>query len=92
MPAPVVTRADIRKLLASPAEDPVLFLSLGPDNDGGPLMVDVWADALVGHHQIVAHRYEVVDAIGDDPDGDEIDGYLAELERTVEETAAELAS
>ncbi|MGW0033048.1 hypothetical protein ACWDXD_24930 [Streptomyces sp. NPDC003314] len=91
MTAPTVTRADIHQLLASPAEDPVLYLSLGPDGDGGPLEVDVWAGGYVHHGQILVHRHEVVDAIGDAPDDGEVDSYLEELQQTVEDVAAALA-
>ncbi|MFD9394984.1 hypothetical protein ACFWBB_30930 [Streptomyces sp. NPDC060000] len=91
MSAPTVTRADIQQLLASTGEDPVLYLKAGPDNEGGPLEVDVWVSAYVSHARVLVHRHEVVDAIGDAPDDDDVDEYLSELEQTVEDVAAALA-
>lgn len=79
MSAPIITRADIHRLLDSPGEDPVLYL-----NDGE---VDVWVAAYVPYPTILAHRYEVVDAIGEDPDVDDVDDYLTELQQTAEELA-----
>ncbi|MFE1206369.1 hypothetical protein ACFW5V_32300 [Streptomyces sp. NPDC058762] len=91
MSAPVITRGDIQQLLASPGEDPVLYLKAGPDDEGGPLQVDVWVSAYVHHSKVIVHRHEVVDALGDAPDGDALDDYLTLLEQTVEEVAAALA-
>lgn len=86
----VITRADIEQLLDSPAENPVLYLKAGPDDEGGELEADVWASAYVPHAKVLVSRREVVDAIGDAPDADAVDDYLALLEPTVEEVAVAL--
>lgn len=91
MNAPAITRADVRQLLAHPGEDPVLYLKAGPDDEGGELEPDVWVSAYVHHSKVLVHRHEVVDALGEDPDDDEVDDYLEQLEQTVEEVAAALA-
>ncbi|QFG13298.1 hypothetical protein SEA_GILGAMESH_106 [Streptomyces phage Gilgamesh] len=91
MSAPVIIREDLQQLLASPGEDPVLYLKAGPDDEGGPLEVDVWVSAYVHHSKVIVHRHEVVDALGDAPDDDALDDYLPLLEQTVEEVAAALA-
>ena len=90
MSAPVITRADSSRLLSSTVQDPVLYLKAGPDDEGGPLEADVWASAYVHHSKVLVHRHEVVDALGEDPDADDVDDYLAELEPTVEEVASAL--
>jgi hypothetical protein len=91
MNLPIVTRADIQRLLASPGEDPVLYLKAGPDDEGGPLEVDVWVSAYVRYSKVLAHRHEVLDVLGEAPDDDAVDDYLALLEQTVEDVAASLA-
>ncbi|MET9776098.1 hypothetical protein ABZ023_17890 [Streptomyces sp. NPDC006367] len=91
MSAPVIIRDDIRQLLASTGEDPVLYLKAGPDDEGGSLEVDVWVSAYVHRSKVIVHRHEVVDALGDSPDDDEVDDYLTMLEQTVEDVAAGLA-
>lgn len=91
MSTPVITPTDIQKLLHSPAEDPVLYLKAGPDDEGGQLEADVWASAYVHHSKVLIHRHEAIDAIGDAPDADAVDHYLTLLEPTVEEVAAALA-
>ncbi|MCG8971848.1 hypothetical protein [Streptomyces sp. CL12-4] len=91
MSAPVIIREDLQQLLASPGEDPVLYLKAGPDDEGGPLEVDVWVSAYVHHSKVIVHRHEVVDALGDTPDDDALDDYLTLLEPTVEDVAAALA-
>ncbi|MFN1193285.1 hypothetical protein ACK03K_34040 [[Kitasatospora] papulosa] len=90
MSAPIVTRADVRQLLDSPGEDPVLYLQAGVDDEGGPLQLDVWVAAHVNHAKVVVHRHEVVDVIGSAPDTGQVDDYLAVLQPTVDEVAADL--
>ncbi|WP_433855100.1 hypothetical protein [Streptomyces kronopolitis] len=91
MSTPVIARANIQQLLPSPGEDPVLYLKAGPDDEGGPLEVDVWVSAYVHHSKVLVHRHDVVDAIGDTPDTDDMDHYLTLLQLTVDEVAAALA-
>jgi hypothetical protein len=91
MDAPVVTSFDIRQLLGSPAQEPVLYLKAGPDDEGGELEADVWASAYVHHSKVIVRRGEVVDAIGDDPDDDAVKHYLTLLKQTVAEVTAALA-
>lgn len=90
MSAPIVTRADVQELLASPGEDPVLYLSAGPDDEGGELQTSVWVAAYVQAATVLVHRHEVVDAIGDTPDLDAVDGYVDLLQDTAEEVASAL--
>lgn len=87
MSALIVTRADVRQLLDSPGEDPVLYLN----DEDGELEVDHWVAAYVDHSKVLVHRHEVVDAIGEAPDADAVDHYLTLLQPTVEEVAAALA-
>ncbi|MFF9901336.1 hypothetical protein [Streptomyces longispororuber] len=86
MNLPVITRADVERLLASPGEDPVLYLN----DEGGVAKVDVWVSAYVHHAKVLAHRYEVVDAIGDAPDAADVEHYLRLLQQAVEEAADRL--
>lgn len=86
---PQVTVADIRELLASGAEEPVLYVQNGPDDEGGEQTLAVWARALVPRGRIACTFEEVTDAIGDEPDDDDITGYLPgvqdEIDRIVED-------
>ncbi|MFI8206678.1 hypothetical protein [Streptomyces sp. NPDC085937] len=90
MNTPVIIRADIEQLLAATGEDPVLYLKAGPDDEGGELEPDVWVSAYVHHSKVIVHRHEVVDALGDDPDADDVDDYVEQLQPAVEEVAAGL--
>ncbi|MEU9405554.1 hypothetical protein AB0E08_07605 [Streptomyces sp. NPDC048281] len=58
-----LTTADLRKLLASSADDPVLYVSRD-EVTGEPVRLDVWAGGLVAHGDIVARRSALVDALG----------------------------
>jgi hypothetical protein len=90
MTAPVITRADVRALLDSPGEDPVLYLSAGPDDEGGPLQIEQWEAAYVSASKVVARQSDVLEELGEDPDRDALDHYLPMLQETVEETARRL--
>lgn len=81
---PTVTVADVRALLASGADEPVLYLKL----DGDTPEVDVWAAALVNHHQVITTRHDAEDALGENPDSEAIEGYLELLQNTVDEILA----
>ncbi|WP_331732935.1 hypothetical protein OG613_48955 (plasmid) [Streptomyces sp. NBC_00015] len=91
MNGPVIIRAHVQQLLASPGEDPVLYLKAGPNDEGGELEVDHWVAAYVPHPKVLVHRHEVVDAIGEDPDEDAVEHYLTLLQPTVDEVASSLA-
>ncbi|MFI2354721.1 hypothetical protein ACH5AG_08540 [Streptomyces anulatus] len=80
---PQVTVADIRNLLASPAESPVLYVKRDEDGD---TQLDVWAEDLVAHGQIVAYRHQAADALGDAPTIDEIRDWLPEVQAAVAQT------
>lgn len=58
-----VTTSDLRLLLNSQAESPVLYLRRD-DETGEPDETDVWADALVVHDDVIVHRHELLDALG----------------------------
>jgi hypothetical protein len=91
MTAPIVTRDDIRQLIDSSAQEPVLYLKAGPDDEGGTLELDVWAAAYVPESKVVVHRRDVVDAVGDAPDTNDLDHYLGLLQATVDDVAAAMA-
>lgn len=92
--APEITASDIRSLLASPAEEPVLHIELDEDN-GTPGQLGVWARALVPHQTIVLTREDAEDLLGSahhgDPDDDTIEEFLPQLQEDVARVFAELA-
>lgn len=65
-----ITTADLRALLDGPSEKPVLYVARDEET-GEAVSLEVWAEALVDHADIVAHRHELEDALGgpDHPDG-----------------------
>lgn len=89
---PTITVADIRSLLNSQAHGMVLYIKNGPDDEGGDLELDVWADAHVTHQAIVITRTDALDMLGDEPDNDTIAEALASLQETVDSVAASLLS
>lgn len=91
MHAPRVTVQDVRTLLNSPAESPVLYIKEEPDTEGGELELDVWAEALVPHSAIVARREEVLDWVGGAcPARVDIAHVLPDLQEDVDAVAAKL--
>lgn len=84
MNAPQITVADLKALAASPAEEPVLYV----DTESGRL--DVWAAAYVSHHHQVLTLEEMTDAIGSEPDWDDVGDLLEEVQEQIDEVAAEL--
>jgi hypothetical protein len=89
-----VTTDNLRDLLASGAEDPVLYVARDEDT-GEPVRLEVWDEALVPHGDIVARKHELVDALGgpNHPDGVTqdalehlLEGYQAEVD-TMEEAS-----
>ena len=82
---PTVTAAHLQALLGSSAESPVLYLKA--DEDETPEL-DVWAGALVDHHQVITTQADARDALGDDPDEEATASYLATLQETLDELLA----
>lgn len=80
---PQITAADIRELLNSPAEQPVLYIQLD-ENDGNPGDLAVWAAALVQHHTVVLTREDAQDLLGDTPDADTITDCLPQIQEEVD--------
>jgi hypothetical protein len=66
----VLTATDLRGLLQSTAEKPVLYVARDEDT-GEPVRLELWAEALVSHGDIIVRQRELVDALGgpDHPDG-----------------------
>lgn len=89
---PQVTAADVRDLLSAPHERPVLYIQNGPDDGTGELSVRVWAEAegLVHSASVIASREEIVDLLGENPDGDTIEECLPGLQEDVDNVAAKL--
>lgn len=76
-----VTAADVRKLLESGAEQPVLYVNV----EDGPAHVDVWAGAYVAHHLVIASREEITDQLGgDSPSDSDISDILGGLQETAD--------
>lgn len=55
---PRVTVADLKHLLESGAEDPVLYLDFESDQ------LEVWAGAYVGHHRKVISKEDLIEGWG----------------------------
>ncbi|MFK0045554.1 CopG family transcriptional regulator [Streptomyces sp. NPDC090741] len=76
-----ITVSDIRRLLSSGSEQPVLYVNV----EDGPAQIDVWAGAYVAGHWRIATRDEITDMIGDSPSDSDIRGILGDLQETVNE-------
>lgn len=85
---PQVTAGDIRTLLGSTAEEPVLYLKLDEDS-GQPEELDVWAAALVPHGSIITTRADALNLLGDEPDEEMIAPFLLELQQAIDGLVAE---
>lgn len=92
----VVSTNDLRSLLSAQHEDPVLYVARDEDT-GKPVRLDVWAEALAPHGDVIVRQHELVDALGgpDHPDGvtedaleNLLEGYQAEVDEK-EEAARE---
>jgi hypothetical protein len=79
-----VTPADLRSLLDSGAEDPVLYVNFDVDEEPE---LDVWAGAYVDNDNVVITRTDLVDWLGDDWTDDDITEYLPELQDTADSIA-----
>ena len=85
-PAPQVTVADIRTLLDSSAEVPVLYINYGPGDDGGTeAELDVWAAGLVHQPDIVLTHATALAQLGEEPPDETIAAFLPEVQKTVDQ-------
>lgn len=82
---PQVTVQDLRELLDSPAEQPVLYL----DNENG-LSVRVWAQALAPSGHVIVDQDSLRDMIGDDMDDESLAAALEDLD--LQDTVADIAA
>ncbi|MGW1718916.1 hypothetical protein [Streptomyces sp. NPDC002156] len=85
-PAPQVTVTDIRTLLDSSAELPVLYINYGPGDDGGTeAELDVWAAGLVDQPDIVLTRATALEQFGEDPHSETIAAFLPKVQKAVDQ-------
>lgn len=85
-PAPLVTVTDIRTLLDSSAELPVLYINYGPGDDGGTeAELDVWAAGLVYQPDIVLTRATALDLLGEEPNSETIAAFLPKVQKAVDQ-------
>jgi hypothetical protein len=85
-PAPQVTVADIRTLLDSSAELPVLYINYGPGDDGGTeAELDVWAAGLVYQPDIVLTHATALDLLGEEPSSETIAAFLPKVQKSVDQ-------
>lgn len=84
----IITTDHLRELLGSQAESPVLYVARD-ESTGEPVRLEVWAEALAPHGDVVVRKHELVDALGgpDHPDGvtkdaleNLLEGYQAEVD------------
>lgn len=80
---PEVTSGNLRDLLCSPAENPVLYL----DPDTGQL--DIWAGAYVPNAAVIVSRADLEDWIGTDWADDDSEECLNELQDHIDHIAEE---
>lgn len=66
----ILKTGHLRELLASQAQDPVLYVACDEDT-GEPVRLEIWAEAHVPHDDIIVRQHELVDALGgpNHPDG-----------------------
>ncbi|MFG2913370.1 hypothetical protein ACGF0D_10825 [Kitasatospora sp. NPDC048298] len=76
-----VTPNDLRNLLDSGAEDPVLYVNFDVDEEPE---LDVWAGAYVDNDHVVITRAALEDWLGDDWTDDDITEYLPKLQETAD--------
>jgi hypothetical protein len=84
-PAPQVTVADIRTLLDSSAELPVLYINYGPGSGGTEAELDVWAAGLVYQADIVLTRATALDLLGEEPNSETIAAFLPKVQQAVDQ-------
>ena len=87
--APQVTASDIRMLLDSSAELPVLYVNYGLGEDGGTeAELDVWAAGLVHQADIVLTHATALELLGEEPTGETIAAFLPEVQKSVDQVVA----
>jgi hypothetical protein len=84
-PALKVTVTDIRTLLDSSAELPVLYISYGLGDEGTEAELDVWAAGLVHQADIVLTHATALDRLGEEPNNETIAAFLPKVQKTVDQ-------
>ena len=84
-PALLVTVADIRTLLDSSAELPVLYINYGPGDGGTGAELDVRAACLVYQADIVLTRAAALDLLGEEPNSETIAAFLPRVQKAVDQ-------
>ncbi|MDQ0904953.1 hypothetical protein [Streptomyces canus] len=84
-PAPQVTATDIRTLLDSSVELPVLYINYGPGDGDTEAELDVWAAGLVYQADIVLTRATALDLVGEEPSGETIAAFLPRVQKAVDQ-------
>lgn len=84
-PAPRVTVADIRTLLGSSAELPVLYINYGLGDEGTEAELDVWGAGLVHQADIVITRATALDLLGEEPNSEAIAASLPRFQQAVDQ-------
>jgi hypothetical protein len=84
-PAPQVTVTDIRTLLDSSAELPVLYINYGPGDGDTEAELDVWAAGLVYQPDIVLTRATALDQLGEDPSSETVAAFLPKVQKAVDQ-------
>ncbi|MEU9882114.1 hypothetical protein [Streptomyces phaeochromogenes] len=83
-PAPLVTVTDIRTLLDSSVELPVLYINYGPGDGDTEAELDVWAAGLVYQPDIVLTRATALDQLGEEPNSESIAAFLPKVQKAVD--------
>lgn len=88
---PEITKADLRELEASEYSDAVLYLRVGPDDDGDvtQMSLEVWSAACVAHEKTVITRQELIEIMGEDEDIAPAVANLPEWQETVTRLAVQ---
>lgn len=84
-PAPQVTVTDIRTLLDSSAELPVLYINYGSGDGDTEAELDVWAAGLVYQPDIVLTRATALDQLGEEPNNETIAAFLPKVQKAVDQ-------
>ena len=84
-PAPQVTVTDIRTLLDSSAELPVLYINYGPGDGDTEAELDVWAAGLVHQADIVLTHATALDQLGEEPNSETIAAFLPKVQKSVDQ-------
>lgn len=79
-----VTTGDLRKLLASQAEQPVLYVACDEET-GEPVRLEVGAELGAHRDDIVVRQRELKDVVGAVDDDEELEGLLEEYQAKVTE-------